>query len=615
MRKHAILFALFLTLLNPLSAQNNGDVILQAFTWSSANWSGGWYNHVNGKRSEIANAQFDAIYLPPPSQSTDPWGYIPEQHNNYNSNYGSENDLRTIISDMHNDGIKVVADMVLNHRNGSGSACGFSNPYWDNWTIVNDDDNGCGTGAADTGEGFDAARDLDHSNATLRSWLTGWMNYLRGDNGGLGFDGWRWDYAKGFSPEYVGEYNVNTNAEYAIGEYFITEGFSSEDPTIHRQAILDWISGTDNTAWAFDFTTRGAFIDAFKFGFERLVYEDAAPGILGVNPGRTINFIDNHDTGENQQAHWPFNPDNGNDIVPLGYAYILTHPGVPMVFWEHWQDVDYQSAINELIAIRKSEGINALSELEILNAGSGYYAAKIDEKVIISLGWNDANSYSPGAGWDLEMDEESDDVGYKIWIKSDDVVDPGDELIVHFYMPTDWSASNIHYWNVSPTITNSTWPGAAMTLDQGQWYTYTFPAGTTTASMVFNESDGTSGAQTVDVTATEEMWYYIPNPDSTNTSGHAFLSASNSEPNVMVISVADKNPMQPLRFWPNPCRAVLNLAEISNGNYTIYDVLGKVQQTGRMQEAKAIDVEGLNPGTYVLRIEGDRQGITRFIKQ
>lgn len=34
------------------------------------------------------------------------------------------------------------------------------------------------------------------------------------------------------------------------------------------------------------------------------------------------------------QAHWPF----PNDKIMVGYAYILTHPGIPSIFWDHLCD-------------------------------------------------------------------------------------------------------------------------------------------------------------------------------------------------------------------------------------------------------------------------------------
>lgn len=44
-----------------------------------------------------------------------------------------------------------------------------------------------------------------------------------------------------------------------------------------------------------------------------------------------MTFVDNHDTGSTQK-HWPF----PSDHVGAGYAYILTHPGIPCVFWDHY---------------------------------------------------------------------------------------------------------------------------------------------------------------------------------------------------------------------------------------------------------------------------------------
>ena len=57
-------------------------------------------------------------------------------------------------------------------------------------------------------------------------------------------------------------------------------------------------------------------------------------GLLGTRPLQAVTFIDNHDTGSTQ-AHWRF-----PRLAKLeGYAYILTHPGMPSVFWEHFFEV------------------------------------------------------------------------------------------------------------------------------------------------------------------------------------------------------------------------------------------------------------------------------------
>ena len=43
--------------------------------------------------------------------------------------------------------------------------------------------------------------------------------------------------------------------------------------------------------------------------------------------------------------HWPF----PSEHVMLGYAYILTHPGVPCILWEHYFDWKLSEQIDELV--------------------------------------------------------------------------------------------------------------------------------------------------------------------------------------------------------------------------------------------------------------------------
>ena len=49
-------------------------------------------------------------------------------------------------------------------------------------------------------------------------------------------------------------------------------------------------------------------------------------GVIGWWPSHAVTFLDNHDTGSTQ-GHWPFPASK----VMEGYAYILTHPGIPCV--------------------------------------------------------------------------------------------------------------------------------------------------------------------------------------------------------------------------------------------------------------------------------------------
>lgn len=62
-----------------------------------------------------------------------------------------------------------------------------------------------------------------------------------------------------------------------------------------------------------------------------------------------MTFIANHDT-DSTQNHWPFPKDH----VGAGYAYILTHPGLPCIFWDHlftW-GAELNKQINTLVQVR-----------------------------------------------------------------------------------------------------------------------------------------------------------------------------------------------------------------------------------------------------------------------
>ena len=64
----------------------------------------------------IAEAGFTAVWLPPPSDAVSAQGYLPRDYYNLNSKYGTEAELRELISVMHENGVKAIADIVINHR-------------------------------------------------------------------------------------------------------------------------------------------------------------------------------------------------------------------------------------------------------------------------------------------------------------------------------------------------------------------------------------------------------------------------------------------------------------------------------------------------------------------
>ncbi len=66
---------------------------------------------------------------------------------------------------------------------------------WDKSVICSNNHEYGGTGGGKTGEDYTAAPNIDHTQERVRQDITKWLKYLRGS---IGFDGWRFDFVKGY---------------------------------------------------------------------------------------------------------------------------------------------------------------------------------------------------------------------------------------------------------------------------------------------------------------------------------------------------------------------------------------------------------------------------------
>jgi alpha-amylase len=391
------------------------DVLLQGFHWEShrgardaAGTRRSWYQVLADNSSAIRTGGFTWVWFPPPSDSLAPQGYIPRRWNILDSAYGTEAELRHALRALGP--VRALADLPLNHRVGVHTAgADFADPpFPDNRAaIARDDESGVGTGNHDTGDRHPAGRDLDHTNADVRATIKQYLGRLRG----VGFRGWRYDLVKGYHGRFVGEYNDASQPEFSVGECFDGD----------RQTVTNWIDATGGRSTAFDFPTRYLLYDALKHDdYSRLREHKngrAMPGgLIGYWPSRAVTFLDNHDTEYRRDSepgyeahgtyHFP------GRMVEQGYVYLLTHPGVPCVFWSHFFDwgTSTRHLIERLMQIRKFGGVHATSSLDIVEASKGLYAAKIDDRVAVKLGTRD---WWPGGGWHLVQDGER----FAVWMR------------------------------------------------------------------------------------------------------------------------------------------------------------------------------------------------------
>ncbi|CAK7326976.1 unnamed protein product [Dovyalis caffra] len=373
------------------------EILLQGFNWESHK-SGKWYMELKKKAEEISSLGFTVTWLPPPTESVSPEGYMPKDLYNLNSRYGSIDELKDLVKKFHELGVKVLGDAVLNHRcahykneNGIWNIFG-GRLNWDARAVVADDPHFQGRGNKSSGDNFHAAPNIDHSQEFVRKDLKEWLCWLREE---IGYDGWRLDFVRGFWGGYVKDYLDASEPYFAVGEYWdslnYTYGEMDHNQDAHRQRIVDWINATKGTCAAFDVTTKGILHSALeRCEYWRLSDEKGKPpGVVGWWPSRAVTFIENHDTGSTQ-GHWRF--PGGKEMQ--GYAYILTHPGTPAVFYDHIFS-HYQSEIAALLSLRERNSIHCRSTVQITKAERDVYAAIIDEKVAVKIG---PGHYEPPSG-------------------------------------------------------------------------------------------------------------------------------------------------------------------------------------------------------------------------
>ena len=100
-----------------------------------------------------------------------------------------------------------------------------------------------------------------------------------------------------------------------------------------------------------------------------------------------------------------------------GYAFILTHPGVPCVYWKHYFEWNRGNEIKALVKARKYAGIHSGSFVKTEVHGNDFVAIVGDKPsdsstliVKIGYGWG----FSPDQEvWGLETSGH----GYAVWVR------------------------------------------------------------------------------------------------------------------------------------------------------------------------------------------------------
>ena len=289
-------------------ASDYSGVMLQGFSWDSYNESQ-W--KVLEKQADELKGYIDLVWLPQSGkclETTQVMGYMPYYYFNQNSSFGSEAELRSLITKFKASGIGAIADVVINHRNTEGwynfpaeTYKGVTYQMQSTDICKNDDGGTTATQAAtdgvslsqniDEGTDFGGCRDIDHKSENVQKVIKAYLKYLKDD---LGYTGFRYDMVKGFDGSHVADYNDATGVEYSVGEYW--DG---------NDKIESWIKRTNKKSAAFDFQFRYNVRDAVNGAANGKVATSSDWSKLNSNDNLmhdanyrryAVTFVENHDT-------------------------------------------------------------------------------------------------------------------------------------------------------------------------------------------------------------------------------------------------------------------------------------------------------------------------------
>ncbi len=372
-------------------------VIMQAFYWDCPkleNKEFDWWNLLKTKLPSLAATGFTALWLPPASKGAnlngmsmgyDPYDYYDlgdvDQKTSVKTWFGSKAELVSLINEAHAHKMAVYADMVLNHTNGADGQELNPIDQKTRWTAYNPGSKKFRRDWASyhpsyferwDDQVFEGMPDLCHRNPYVYTEL---MEYARWMIEEIGFDGFRYDFVKGYGAwlisailERLYTKNGHTNfSPFGVGEYWDSAANISK-------WLTETNAFTDNPVTAFDFPLRDRLkqlCDTSGFSLKTLAQKGSI--LTDGLPQYAVSFVENHDIVRTNAIV--------NDKM-LAYAFILTHEGYPCVFWQDYYNWNLAQEGN-------NSGIAALVKLHEPYAGGTSTVLFVDDSLYIMQrnGW------------------------------------------------------------------------------------------------------------------------------------------------------------------------------------------------------------------------------------
>jgi hypothetical protein len=352
-----------------LSHFHGGDeIILQVFDWNTPiNHKDQHYGELLNYVDKIRSAGFTAVWMPPPWKDTsqNKVGYFWDDFSK-DSAYGRDKELKKVAEKFKQNGIKVIYDLVLNHKNISPNVTGI----WKNIPINKQHANLKYKERDNLNKFEQGNSDLDLTSKDIfNAFVDEIINLIQNYSA----EGFRFDFASGFDSNLpkrliesarkkMQESGMHMPELFLVGEYWVED----------QDKLKRWSDNSQCTV--FDFPLQQRL-------YSKNFHNEAIKQGLNANPDDpscreiAVTFVSNHDTDhsefdkmkESEYRHYQIRKPIDEKLRSNAYAYILLTPGTPCVFWPHWhlwgKYDGLTQQINDLIKIRKTIGIHASSAI------------------------------------------------------------------------------------------------------------------------------------------------------------------------------------------------------------------------------------------------------------
>jgi len=326
-------------------------VLMQAFYWDCPEKAGcefQWWDHVRERVDELADAGFTALWLPPPGKGVYPrtMGYESfdlfdlgefDQNGGKSTWFGTRKAFEDMINQAHEMNMQVYVDLAINKAQGgeleqnqfSGEDVytlfrPASGKFPRDWHCFHPCHYEFWEGAA-----WDDAPAYCHQNPYVFGQIMDYTRWLVED---IGIDGFCFDFAEGYghwiAKAILGQQYIRNHhyirpfgMAHTWGSPFETDFFLNE----FNKHFANPIS-------VFDVPLRSRLknlCDIYDSPLGELLEQGPSAPLSLAHPYNTITFVDNHNYIDEMS------PPIFNDKM-LAYAFILTHPGYPCVYWEDY---------------------------------------------------------------------------------------------------------------------------------------------------------------------------------------------------------------------------------------------------------------------------------------